>query len=321
MIFWILLAFLLMFLYVAIVAMVQGFKRLPELPHMYAVLNFNKYLLEGGYILEDMDHEPSRPIELHAGGLAFFFLYPWARKPKIFYMGSKQYEFEIANVVTNADKIPNGITMEVKWRIDPKRLFWFLKNCGEISGDEATDANFNSIQKLLVNNITSAVRNLAADENEQPQTWQEASQASDNFIKKVIASLDSNSEPGESDIDRAKKGDLRCEIYSLGIVLEKVNITKVTVDSQISDIQKDIAAAKGQKQVEEAQREAETIELNHVIQMVKKTTEETGLSPKDAATLVQTERGKVRKTIYEGGARPFVVDNEGNDKNKKGGSK
>lgn len=298
-------------------SMVQkGTKKLPELPYQYAVLRFNKYMLANGESLKSMNTEPVAPIALYPGGIKIFPFYPWYKKPKVFYMGSKGYEFTIESVVTNKDKIVNTITTEVKWSIDPKRLFSFLKNCGEIEGDEATDKNFNAIENLLVNNITSAVRNLAASETEKPQTWQEALQAGDAFIEKIIASLDDNSTPSGKEVGRAKKGDLRCEIHSLGIIIEKINITKVTVNPKVSQIQEDIAVAKSRKEVEEAEREAETVEINHVNNMVKKTADSTGLSAKDAADLVQTERDKVRKVIYEGGARPIVMDDS---KKKKGG--
>ena len=51
--------------------------------------------------------------------------------------------------------------------------------------------------------------------------------------------------------------------------------------------------------VEEQEREAEKIELQHVKDRAKEIRDELGLSPKDAIEVVQTERGKVTKHIIE----------------------
>jgi len=104
--------------------------------------------------------------------------------------------------------------------------------------------------------------------------------------------------------------------YKRGIQIEPYGIDFIDV-STLPEYQKALAAgkiaeitAKANRKtrtieaettvmVERREREAETIELQHVRDRAKELKDEVGLSPKDAIEVVQTERGKVVKEIIE----------------------
>lgn len=94
-------------------------------------------------------------------------------------------------------------------------------------------------------------------------------------------------------IDKLRTGTGTIEVADLGIIIERLNIGNI-------DPLGDVAEAADKEAKEEQERKAEALEIKYVIERIKQFMEAPCFfSAEQALEAVQTERGKVPKTIQE----------------------
>ena len=121
------------------------------------------------------------------------------------------------------------------------------------------------------------------------KTWADALEAGEDVIKHLIQEI--ARAKTDITIEKIRKGNGVAEIPGLGIVLHRFNIGTIWLKGRLAE-QAELEA------VEKRERDAEKVELTHVKERAKEM-QELGLTPKDAVEIIQTERGKVAKTITE----------------------
>lgn len=88
-----------------------------------------------------------------------------------------------------------------------------------------------------------------------------------------------------------RAGSGKVELNDLGIILQRLNIGDIDVLGKVADRAENEA-------MEEQERQAETKEVGHILEKVKMY-KETGYSLEQALEAVQTERGKISKSVQE----------------------
>jgi regulator of protease activity HflC (stomatin/prohibitin superfamily) len=140
------------------------------------------------------------------------------------------------------------------------------------------------VENVLDDIVEQECREFAIDEE-----WEECLRASEVIIKRLIKEI-----TGEEDVAAVReirRGNGMAKIPSLGIVLNRLNIGTIWVKGKLGEEAERIS-------YEERQRESEKVEIRHIRERMKEL-QELGFSAKDAAEIVQTERGKVKKEIHE----------------------
>lgn len=134
-------------------------------------------------------------------------------------------------------------------------------------------------------------------------------EASEKIIRRICQREDGDDLTKE-DVGNVSAGNGSSELVArgLGISIKRLNITKVVPDESI-----ELAAEEVER--EQQQKKAETIERDFVSESIKKISEETGLTPAQAADVFQSERHKAHRQIFTldqrgsqpGGQQPVVV--------------
>ena len=92
-------------------------------------------------------------------------------------------------------------------------------------------------------------------------------------------------------INDLRSGDTKIELDDLGVILERLNVSNIEVLGRTAE-------AADQEAKEQEELKAEALEVGHLLTQIKRL-KETGYSPEQALEILQTERGKVNKSIDE----------------------
>lgn len=250
-------------------------------------------LLTGLYVLQGLKKIPADPP--HRGALTFLgrrqnivleegwrFLpfFPWV------------YGVILVNVVRkNLDLAPEDVrtpdlaelSVPVSVTYTPSNLIAYLNSGGE-----------SGVNNILTDAVGEAIREWAITRAYGPQNWEEALRARGEALQIVINTLSGRDvltplDPAEIALMRAGNGTLAS--VALGVVINRVNVGEMKVLGALAE-----AAEKAA--IEERERAAETIELEHIAARVAALNAR-GFSNEEAMRIIQTERKKIIQTISE----------------------
>jgi len=148
----------------------------------------------------------------------------------------------------------------------------------------------NAGGKTGVENILDDIVEEQTREFAIKKTWVDCLAANEEIAKLLIEEIAGVTK--EVGIKKIRRGDGIKKIPSLGIVLNRLNIGTIWVKGRLGE-EAELKAR------EERHMEAERVEFQHVRDRAKEIKDVLGISGKDAIEVVQTERGKVTKTITE----------------------
>ena len=171
------------------------------------------------------------------------------------------------------------LTMDIALTFTPTDLIPYLNSGGE-----------EGVTKILVGMVEEEARQWANNPGQAPLTWREAISANAEAAATIAAEL-AGQEVSRQIVRKLMVGNAAVEIPNLGITLNRLNVGKIVPQGEL------ISAAE-KMVVEEAQREGDRIEIQNVRDRIEELVA-AGLSPEGAAQVVQTERGKITKTVEE----------------------
>ncbi len=152
-----------------------------------------------------------------------------------------------------------------------------------------TNQGTTGVEKILTDMMAESARRRMTEET----TWEDGIKIKGPLSVKIIEDLKGLDHVEAEKINASLSlGQAILDIPSLGIVLMRLNIGAI---KPLGELAKDAE----RRAREAAQRDGERIEQAFVLESAKKLKDELNLSPKDAIEVVQTERGKVTKTIQE----------------------
>jgi len=162
------------------------------------------------------------------------------------------------------------------------------------------------VKKILGDIIQQELRQWAVGittSTGDPGIWEDVVRAHDEAIvqlAKEICKRKGAKKPSKATLNGLGNGSVDIPILDLGINLNRLNVGEIKPTGKLAE-----AAEKAAKEVRE--RQAEEIELKHVRDQIEKLSTGDLMSPEQAAQLIQTERGKVAKTVDE---KQFTIPSE-----------
>ena len=116
------------------------------------------------------------------------------------------------------------------------------------------------------------------------------------FLAEIVAVILGKNPPiSEDEINKIvlelRRGNGKLQLETLGVILNRVNVTSIKPKGKLAE-----AAQK--EAIEKREKKAETVELNHLAERIE-VLKKLGFSNEQALEIVQTERGKISKTISE----------------------
>lgn len=141
-------------------------------------------------------------------------------------------------------------------------------------------------QKFLINE-----KDWAEPETEGGKNWEKVDNIFNDFPEDKQIKLKKSITKRREQIEALRTGTGTIVVEDLGIQIERLNIGDI-------DVLGEVAKQAEMEAKEEQERKAEKKELENVIERVK-TFQELGYSLEQSLEAVQTERGKVTKTIQE----------------------
>lgn len=258
---------------VAAVFFYQGLRRIPaEPPHMGIRTIWGR-----------------RQSGAETEGWHFYPLYPWWHGVILVNMTEKNQDLVPQDVRTSGDMADIEIQVSLTWAPDPDRLIKYRNSGGEAG-----------VSDILEDIVTDAVRGFAADPTRMPNTWEEAVKMQREFLFEIVEAILERTGVAFSNIETVatelKRGNGKLHLEYLGIILIRVNVTRVQPKGKLAE-------AAEREAVEKRERLAEIVELTHfrerIAELIKAPPDGPGLSPEQAIEVFQTERGKVSKTIEE----------------------
>jgi len=260
---------------IAMVIVLQGLRKIPaDPPHKAVVTLFGKRT--GGVKNE---------------GWRFFFLYPLVNGAILVNMTRKNFDLKPEEVRTSTDMAEIEVSVSLTFQPDKDRLIEYLNSGGE-----------DNVKAILSDVVEEAVREFAANPNQSPYTWEEAVRMKREFLAQIVMSIlgedptTANSKEISSTAAKLRNGNGSLEMKTLGVVLNRVNVTGIKAAKS------ELAKAADKKAIEERERMAETIELHHVADRIEELVTrfgDKGMTVEKATQLVQTERSKVEKKIQQ----------------------
>lgn len=219
-------------------------------------------------------------------GWNFFWLYPWWYGYVLVNMEKKNQDLTPEEVRTAQDMAEIQVKVSLTWRPDPDNLIEYLNSGGE-----------NGVKSIIADVVTEAVREFAADPNRHPNTWEDAIKMRKEFLAEIVISI-LGKDPGQTpqtEIDEIvkelRRGNGTMEMETLGIILNRVNVTEIKPLGELAKAAEMMAK-------EERDRKGEIVELNHVAERIE-AFKKLGFLNEQALEIIQTERGKVSKSITE----------------------
>jgi regulator of protease activity HflC (stomatin/prohibitin superfamily) len=131
--------------------------------------------------------------------------------------------------------------------------------------------------------------------NEEPwanNNWEKVNIKFNQLSKDEQKNLKEAITKRKKELINLKTGIGQIKLEDLGIILERLNIGDINVDTEIEK------RARLRVQ-EELEREAEKIEISHVKNRMQELISEFKITPAEALEIVQTEKGKIKKEIKE----------------------
>lgn len=178
--------------------------------------------------------------------------------------------------VRSKEKVELRIEVAITWMPDKENgesLITYLDSGGK-----------EGVEDILEDIIEERCREFAIGVK-----WEDALAANVEIARRLIREIAGVEE--DPDITAIRRGGGIVKIQSLGIILNRLNIGRIEVKGEM-------ATQAERPAIEERQKEAEAIEIKHIAERIAELTAQ-GLSPSEAAEIVQTERGKVTKEIQE----------------------
>lgn len=256
---------LLIIIGLGLMIIIQGLRRIPADPPQVALVTFLGKRI--GMVKKE--------------GWRFFFGYPYifGYIPIGITKINQDFVPEEVRTPDNAEiKVPISITWNPDGN-DAEALISYIN-----SGTEG------GIKNILQDIVSERVRRWARSTKEGPQTWQEAQAAGDEAVKIILETILAKDVSTE-ELKESRRGNGNFKLPSLGIIIIRLNVEQIEVMGKVAE-------AAELKAKEEQEREAEIVELEHVQKRTKILTD-MGFSKEKALEIVQTERGKVTKTISE----------------------
>jgi regulator of protease activity HflC (stomatin/prohibitin superfamily) len=243
----------------------QGIRKIPADPPQVALVTFL------GKRIKRVKRE----------GWRFFFGYPYIFSyiPISIQKVNQDFVPQETRTPDNAEiKVPISITWQPNYQ-KPKDLINFIDSGGS-----------EGVKNILQDIVSERIRQWARSLKEGPQTWEEAQASSAEATQVILETIIGDQVTAEG-MDECRRGNGRFYLHSLGIVINRLNVGQIDSLGAVKE-----AAEKAAK--EEQERKAEIIELEHVKKRIELFTE-MGYSKEKALEIVQTERGKITKTIAE----------------------
>lgn len=262
--------------------------------------------LIGGFFLQSLRKIPADPPhkgaitilgertgKIRDEGWGLFPLYPWWYGYIPVNMEKKNQDLIPREVRTAEDMAEIEVAVSLTWRPDSdigpdgqSYLIEYLNSGGE-----------NGIKSILEDVVEEAVREFAADPTRMPNTWEDAVKMRKEFLAEIVISIlgKDPTQTSQQEINETtaelRRGNGKMKLETLGIVLNRVNITHIRPKGKL-------AAAAELEATEKRERKAEVIELNHVAERID-ALKKLDFSNEQALEIIQTERGKVQKNINE----------------------
>lgn len=201
------------------------------------------------------------------------------------------------NMAPKGVRTPDMAEIEVEtamtFQPDRKNLIEYLNSKGE-----------SGVTEIAQDVIDEAVRELAISKERPPDTWEQAVSMKGDFSFEILLKIEGIPIPDSSE-DREKlkkeKADLlkslrvgngTLEVPSLGIIINRLNVKNVQPKGKLVEAAEKLA-------IERREMQAEAVELKHIRDEVAKLNKDLSLSAEQSLELIQTERGKVVKTVNE----------------------
>ena len=255
----------------------QALKNIPAEPPTVAVVTF----------LGERMKKNGKPI-IKKEGWRLFWLYPWLYGYVPVEVVKIDQDLKPQDVRTSQDKAEISITTKLTWKPDKENLIQYLDSGGK-----------KNIMDILEDVVAEAVRELATNPNKEPKTWEQAVAMKRIFLAEIVSVIlgRNPSSISAAEIDEIatnlRRGNGNQKIESLGIILDRVNITEVKPKNP------KLADAADESAIEKRQKVAEKIEIQTVKELAAELVAELKIDPKTALEIVQTERKKVTKNIQE----------------------
>ena len=255
----------------------QALKNIPAEPPTVAVVTF----------LGERLKKNGKPI-IKKEGWRLFWLYPWLYGYVPVEVVKIDQDLKPQDVRTSQDKAEISITTKLTWKPDKENLIQYLDSGGK-----------KNIMDILEDVVAEAVRELATNPNKEPKTWEQAVAMKRIFSAEIVSVIlgRNPSSISAAEIDEIatnlRRGNGNQKIESLGIILDRVNITEVKPKNP------KLADAADESAIEKRQKVAEKIEIQTVKELAAELVAELKIDPKTALEIVQTERKKVTKNIQE----------------------
>lgn len=173
------------------------------------------------------------------------------------------------------------VLMPVHYTYRPDNLITYLNSGGQ-----------SVVENILNNVIAQQLRVWGLDPSRKD--WEDVVGAGYDSVRSLAKNISVLvggpvlSDEEANDVVNGK--ELR--LPSLGIILTRLNVGKIEPTGEL-------AKAAGQAAKEKRDQKAEVIELDHIEERAQKLMRALGMTYSDAIALIQTERGKVEKTIDE----------------------
>ena len=255
----------------------QALKNIPAEPPTVAVVTF----------LGERLKKNGKPI-IKKEGWRLFWLYPWLYGYVPVEVVKIDQDLKPQDVRTSQDKAEISITTKLTWKPDKENLIQYLDSGGK-----------KNIMDILEDVVAEAVRELATNPNKEPKTWEQAVAMKRIFLAEIVSVIlgRNPSSISAAEIDEIatnlRRGNGNQKIESLGIILDRVNITEVKPKNP------KLADAADESAIEKRQKVAEKIEIQTVKELAAELVAELKIDPKTALEIIQTERKKVTKNIQE----------------------
>ena len=214
-------------------------------------------------------------------GWRFFFGYPYIFSYIPIEVTKLNQEF-IPNEVRTPDNAEIKVPVSITWQpqsLNPEALIIYINTGGQ-----------KGVENILQSIVSERIRQWARSLEEGPQSWEEAQAAGEKAVEVILEAI-LGRDVTDEEMKECRRGTACLNLQSLGIIINRLNVGQIEVLGTIAE-----AAEKAAKETQE--KKAEIVELDHVKERVKIFTN-AGFTPERALEIVQTERGKVSKTISE----------------------
>ncbi|MDP2741780.1 MAG: hypothetical protein Q8O66_03810 [bacterium] len=214
-------------------------------------------------------------------GWNFVPLYPWIFSFILIKVVKVNHSLQLYKIRT-PDKAEVSITVSFTWIPGIKETSDSYITYLNSGGEEGVKKNINSV-------IEDHIRNWAILNRGGPTTWMEAQATEDGVYEVLVRAFLGDIK----DIKKIRRGRGDFGYESLGITIIMFALNEVKVEGKIAIV----AELEEKKRMERAADKMEIANVSKRIQKLRKDNPE--MSLEDAVRIVQTERGKISKTVIE----------------------